>query len=224
MTVSLLRFDVLPADVEVAWAVAGQEDDRSLSEEERARRDAFGHPDRRLQFTLGRTVARALAGRRLGVAPHAVPLRLGADGAPEVGGLSLSIAHGGRGAETVAAAAAASRPVGVDVEAVVPRRPDLWTRILVPAERPLLDALGGPTDAAQTLLWSLKEAVLKGQRTGLRAGGRSVRLTLDADGVPEAGAAEAVSERSGRWALRFRRVGGVWLTVAWAERYPKQTA
>ena len=46
-------------------------------------------------------------------------------------------------------------------------------------ERPALDALGGPTDDAQTLLWSMKEAVLKGQRTGLRAGARSVRLTLD---------------------------------------------
>lgn len=221
MTGSLFLVGALPTDVEAAWIVAGAEADGVLSAEERVRRDTFGHPDRRLQFTLGRTVARGLVGRRLGVEPGAVGLRLGADGAPEVEGLHISIAHGGRGARAVAAAAVAGRPVGIDVEAVAPRRPDLWTRILTPEERPVLDALGGPTDAAQTLLWSLKEAVLKGQRTGLRAGGRSVRLTMDADGTPEAGAAEAVSERSGRWALRFQRVDDVWLSVAWA--YEKQT-
>ncbi|MEM1116945.1 MAG: 4'-phosphopantetheinyl transferase superfamily protein [Bacteroidota bacterium] len=223
----------VPSDLQALFATHPEADHALLSASERARCDGFGSPERRLQFTLGRTVARGLAGRRLGVAPAAVPLRVGADGAPEVDGMHLSIAHGGRGDAVVAAAAVADRPVGVDVEAIVPRRADLWPRILAPEEAPVFEALGVHGSEGLTLAWSLKEAVLKGQRTGLRAGARSVRLSLCDEGVPEvglpevglpeAGAAAAVSERSGRWHLRWRRLGAVWVTLAWAAAQEKQT-
>lgn len=212
----------LPPGLDVALARDGEGAPAALPPEERRRAEAFPHAERRRQFVLGRTAARALGARRLGCAPADVPIRVGADGAPEVEGAFVSIAHAGRGAEAVGAAALADRPVGVDVERVGPRRPDLWTRILAPDERPLLDALGGPTDAAQTLLWALKEAVLKGQRTGFRAGARSVRLAFDGgppDGAPpDGGGAVAESRQSGRWRLRYGRVGGLWLAVAWADR------
>ena len=220
MTNLSLPSGALPPGIEAAWAGVPEADEALLTEAERARRVTFGSADRRLQFTLGRTVARRLAGRRLGVPPVEVPLRLGADGAPEVEGLCVSIAHGGRGGEAVAAAAVADGPVGVDVEAIVPRQEDLWDRILAPEEVGVRDALGGHSTEALTLVWSLKEAVLKGQRTGLRAGARSVRLVLDADGVSEAGTASAVSARSGSWLLRFCRLGGVWVTVAWPDAVP----
>lgn len=188
----------------------------ALSDAERARLATFGHPDRRRQFALGRTAARTLAAARLAVAPEAVPLAVGADGAPELPGLHVSIAHTARADRVAALAAVASGPVGVDLERVAPRRPDLWRRILTPAEHALLDALGGPTDDAQTLLWTLKEAVLKGQRTGFRAGGRSVRLALDADGgPPDRGHARAEAEGSGAWTVAFGREGDLWLAVAW---------
>ena len=187
-----------------------------LSPDEAARCAAFGSADRRRHFALGRLALRTLAAERLGLAPAAVPLGVAADGAVEVAGhaLRVSVSHGGAGDATVALAAVAARAVGVDVEAVRPRRADLWTRILRPDERPALDALGGPSDASQTLLWSLKEAVLKGQRTGLRAGARSVRLALAEDADLRAGAAMARSDASGAWTLRYVRRGGAWLVLA----------
>ena len=187
-----------------------------LTPGERARLAAFGHADRRRQFALGRLSARTLAASRLGGEPAGVPLGVAADGAPTLPGAHVSIAHTGRGLGTAALAAVADRPVGVDLEAVGPRRPDLWRRILTAEERPLLEALGGPTDDAQTLLWCLKEAVLKGQRTGLRAGGRSVVLGLDAaGGAPHRGWARALSGVSGAWDVAFGREGALWVAVAW---------
>ena len=186
-----------------------------LSAAERARRDGFGAADRRRHFALGRLAARTLAGERLGVPPGAVPLGVAADGAVEVEGadLHLSISHGGGGAAAVGLAAIGPRPVGVDVEPIRARRADLWTRILRPDERPALDALGGPSDESQTLLWSLKEAVLKGQRTGLRAGARSVRLELGDGADLSSGVASAQADASGRWALRYARRGDLWVVV-----------
>ena len=201
----------------LAARLARTPDASALTAPERARLAAFGHADRRRQFALGRTAARTLAAERLGVAPRDVPLAVGPDGAPEVAGACVSIAHTGRAGDAAALAAVADGPVGVDLERVAPRRPDLWTRILTPAERPLLDALGGPTDDAQTLLWTLKEAVLKAQRTGFRAGGRSVTLALDADGAPPDRGLATAASGAGAWRVAFGRDGDLWLAVAWAD-------
>ena len=207
----------LPPGLAVAL-VRGGADPAALSADERARLATFGSADRRLRFALGRQAARSLAAERLGCAPADVPLAIGPDGAPRLDGAFVSIGHAGRGGHAVGAAALGDRPVGVDVEAVAPRHPALWRRMLRDDERPALDALGGPTDEAQTLLWSMKEAVLKGQRTGLRAGARSVRLTLDtAPPGAVAGGAGAWAEASGAWRLRYGRVGPLWLVVTWAE-------
>ena len=186
-----------------------------LSADERVRMASFGHADRRRQFMLGRRAARTLAAERLGLAPDAVPLTVGADGAPELPGLVVSIAHTGRNTQTAALAAVADVPVGVDLERVAARRPDLWRRILAPEEHALLDALGGPTDDAQTLLWTLKEAVLKGQRTGFRAGGQSVRMALDADGAPPDLGRATATARGATWHVTFGRQQDLWLAVAW---------
>ena len=183
---------------------------------------AFKSADRRVRFALGRRAARTLAAERYGCAPADVPLTVGPDGAPRLAGAYVSISHAGRGGghgpAPVGAAVVGDRPVGVDVEAVARRHPALWRRILRDDEGEVLDALGGPTDRAQTLVWSMKEAVLKGQRTGLRAGARSVRLALDAappDGA--GGAGRAWAEASGAWRLAYADLGGLWLVVAWAE-------
>lgn len=195
----------------IAVAAAAVPDERVLSPDERTRLGAFTSLDRRLGFALGRTAARGLLGEAIGIDAAKVLLTVGDDGAPRSPGRSVSIAHTGRGAEAVAVAAVAHGPVGIDVERVSPRRPDLWRRILTPAEHGVLEALGGPTDEVQTLLWALKEAVLKAQRTGFRAGAQSVVLSL----AEAPGLARAASERSGAWEIAYARLGGAWVTVAW---------
>ena len=187
-----------------------------LSPEERERLASFAHPDRRIGFVLGRTAARTLIGEALGVAPEDAPLAVAESGAPvvtlapEAAPLFVSIGHAGRG-EPIGGAALASVPVGLDLERITRRHPDLWRRMLAPEEHALLDAMGGPTDEAQTLAWSLKEAVLKGCQTGLRAGMRSITL-MDVDAARQRLAARDGS--GGLWRLRYERRGDVWVSVA----------
>ena len=208
----------LPAGLAARLVWGADHDPSLLSPEEQARLATFGHAARRRQFVLGRVAVRTLLADQVGGTPPTVALRVSTDGAPEVDGLSVSIAHTGRHGEAAALAAVAPVPVGVDLERVAPRRPDLWTRLLTPSEHAVLEALGGPTDDAQTLLWTLKEAVLKAQRTGFRAGGRSVRLALEADGAPPSRGLAAAVSPTGGWQVAFGREGDLWLAVAWPRR------
>ncbi len=212
---------VTEAEATASTATASTATASALTPAEAERMAGFGHPSRRSQFLLGRVAARTLAGERLGVAARDVPLTVGADGAPELPRLGVSIAHTGRDGASAALAAVADRAVGVDLERIAARRPDLWRRILASSETHLLDQLGGPTDTVQTLLWTLKEAVLKAQRTGFRAGGTSVEVRLDpSQGVPEAGAPgwASATAQGVRWSLAFGRHADLWLAVAWRAR------
>src|SRR5690606_35435787 len=102
---------------------------------------------------------------------------------------------------------------GLDLERIQPRHPRLYRRILRPDEHALLDALPLDHDAAQTLLWSLKEAVLKGLQTGFRRAAHSVHLQDVADGRAFADAGDGAV-----WTLRYGRRGDFWVSVALAER------
>ncbi len=217
LSVSPLRLPPLRLPPGVAVGVATEPEPGLLSPAERARLESFASADRRHAFVLGRTAARTLLGEALGLAPEHVVLDVAESGAlvvPGYGvpGYGVSVAHTGRGAGAVGVAAVARRPVGIDAETVAARRPDLWRRLLSPAEHGALEALGGPTDDAQTLLWALKESVLKGQQTGLRAGARSVVL-----GVPKDGRVRAVSDQSGAWDVAYARFGAAVVAVAWQE-------
>ncbi|MFN3597487.1 MAG: 4'-phosphopantetheinyl transferase family protein [Rubricoccaceae bacterium] len=176
----------------------------------------FGSEARRAQFRVARYALRTLAAARLGMAPHLVPLAVEPGGAPflrEREDVFVSLAHsaGSRGARALAAVA--GRPVGVDLERLRPVAPRLAERLLVPGEAELLGqvsgALGLPADAALLAAWVLKEAVLKGERTGLRGGLRAVRLC----GAPEALRAEGLAHR---WALRAALRDGFVCALAWA--------
>ena len=191
----------------------GAIDLHALPQFEISRLRGFASMERRRQFALGRVAARRLVGQTVGEEPAAVDLRVGPDGAPQVRRGYLSIAHAGQGFGALGLAAFAAGPIGVDAEAIRPRHPGLARRILRPDESEVLDALGGPGVSSLTQVWALKEAVLKGQRTGLRAGAQSVRLVeIRADAV--GGTATAVSERSGLWHLAFVRQRDLWLAVA----------
>ena len=201
-------------DAPVSIRLLSREDARPdvLSPAERARLAQFTSETRRLEFILGRTAARTLIAEAEGCEPGSARLAVNADGAPIVldSPLYVSIAHTG-GREVWGGAALARNRVGLDLERIRARQPALWRRILSEPERVVLDALGGPTDEVQTLLWSLKESVLKARRTGLRAGMHSVSLAL-VDSDRQRG--KAVDAEGGVWRLGFRRRGDLW--VSWA--------
>ena len=188
-----------------------------LPEEERARLEAFKSVKRRRTFVLGRTSARLLLADQMGLPPEAVPLRVAEDGAVEVAGTPyhLSIAH----TDTHAVAAVAERAVGVDLERIRPRRPDLPRFLLHPDEHDLLDRLDPDRTSALILCWTLKEATLKAMRTGFRCSPKEVRLDVGAD------ARSIMADVRGcRWRLGFERRGGCFLAVAYAETGLERTS
>lgn len=179
----------IPKDVfvRVAHGPATTSPDRQLlSAEELRRYDSFRSAQRRGCFAMGRATLRTLLAERLQTDPREVTLGSAPDGALEVGetGMFASLGHTVIDpAETtiVTIAAVASRPIGVDVEAFKLRRADLYERILDPSEYHLLEELGESHQRAQIVLWAIKEAVLKTNRSGLRVAMRRVGIEIDRD-------------------------------------------
>lgn len=152
-----------------------------LSSREQASLETYGSEKRRREFVLGRAAARRLAGERLGVSPANVDLRVAGDGAVDVVGtpFHLSISH----ANGWATAALSPRAVGIDMERLVVRTPGVYRYFLSRDEYDLLEGTDLDHDRLQILLWTLKESVLKGTRTGLRVSPRDIRiLSLDFGG------------------------------------------
>jgi phosphopantetheinyl transferase len=112
-------------------------------------------------WLLGRLAAKAAAGRRLRLSPAEVEIRSEAAGRPwsfqgavAAGFISLSHTRG------AAAAVAAGRPVGVDLEPWSRSLSDrAWTWSFTPGERRLAET-GGPFPA-RLALWCAKEAAAK---------------------------------------------------------------
>jgi phosphopantetheinyl transferase len=212
-----MMFLDVPQDVR--WRVVSAEsatDDPSvvLSPDELARMESFGHPDRRRGFAFGRMAARGLLAEWLGVSPDNVPLAVASDGGVVVDGhlIHVSISHAGHGPSAQSIAVIAERPIGVDLEEIVPRRDDLYRRILHPDEYGLLQTLGLNHNEATVLLWSLKESVLKGLRTGFRRSAQTVRLDDLSDGMGHAHMDDGPS-----WNLRYTRREGFWITLAFLD-------
>ena len=206
---------ILPDDITLRLAVREATAPLALDalpREERDRIEGFGSAKRRREFALGRATARALLADHLAVAASDVPLHVAADGAPVIvgGPLHLSIAHAATDERTLAAAVVAPGPVGVDLEVIRPRRPDLYRFILHPDEYGLLDTLPHAHDAAQVLLWTLKEAALKAMRTGFRTSPKKLRLTIE----PVERVAWVQVEEGERWALRYEEREGCFVAVA----------
>ncbi len=212
-----MLFLEVPKDVR--WRVVPAEgvvDDPSvvLSRDELARMESFGYLDRRRGFAFGRIAARCLLAERLDIAPVEVPLAVASDGGVVVEGhpIHVSISHAGHGASAQSIAVIAERPIGVDLEEIVPRRDDLYRRILHPDEYGLLETLGLGHNEATVLLFSLKEAVLKGLRTGFRRSAQSVRLDDLSDGTGHAHLDDGPS-----WNLRYTCREGFWITLAFLD-------
>jgi len=189
-----------------------------LSGEELACLDTFGSEKRRREFIAGRAAARSLLARHLACDPTDVPLRIAEDGAVDVSPASvsaspsaspgapihLSIAHSGPHAVAVIS----EEPVGVDLEAIVPRDAGLERFLMAPAQRGLIEGWPYARDEALVLAWALKEAVLKARRSGFRLSPKKLHLTLNDTGSEHEGRGEATISVEGdtTWSVLFERL------------------
>ena len=142
-----------------------------LDDAERARAAAFLSPRDRQRFTVAHGALRFLAGRELNARPAALTWAAGRYGKPELAppwsALHTSLSHSG---DMIAAAIATGRPVGVDIQYLVPGLDPagLSARFFPPDEAGYVAAGRDASARADRLarLWTRKEAVVKA------AGGR----------------------------------------------------
>ena len=162
------RVWILPVDVPADVAAAYRE---VLDEGERARAAAFLNPRDRQRFTVAHGALRILAGRELKTRPGALTWAPGRHGKPELtppwSGLHTSLSHS---QDMVAAAVSTGRPVGIDIQHLVPGLDvaALSARFFPPDEAGYV-AAGRDASAREdrfARLWARKEAVVKA------AGGR----------------------------------------------------
>src|SRR5690625_1699632 len=112
------------------------------------------------------------------------------------------------------AAVLARRAVGLDVERTRTPHPRLRDRILSERERDEAARLPIPPDETSLLYWTLKEAVLKGRRTGLRQSTRSVELSIDY----HERRAIANLDNGATWEAVFSASDGYLMSIAYEKR------
>ena len=153
--------DVWRIDVRAADDLA-----RLLSPDEAERAARFRFERDRRSFVTTRGALRTLIGSYIGAAPESVELTYGANGKPEVEGLSFNVSHAG----DVALAAFGPGRIGVDVEEM---RPDVEMRALARrfftrAENEALARLSGDELVRGFYgCWTCKEAFVKAMGEGL---------------------------------------------------------
>ncbi len=164
----LVRVWIAPVDVTPETAARCRS---VLDDSERDRAAAFLSPRDQQRFTVAHGALRILAGRVLGTRPAALTWAAGRYGKPELvspwSGLQTSLSHSGG---LVAAAISTDRPVGVDVQHLVPGvdTVGLAGRFFPPDEAGYVAAGRDENARADRFahLWARKEAVVKS------AGGR----------------------------------------------------
>ena len=142
-----------------------------LDDGERARAAAFLSPRDQQRFTVAHGALRILVGRELETRPASLTWIPGRHGKPELAppwsGLHTSLSHSG---DMIAAAISTARPVGVDVQQLVPGLDlaGLSARFFPPDEAGYVAAGRDASARADRFahLWARKEAVVKA------AGGR----------------------------------------------------
>jgi 4'-phosphopantetheinyl transferase len=131
--------------------------------------------------------------------------------------VALSISHR-KGQAACALAPVAGMALGVDLEAIEPRAQVFVEDFFTPGERRAVARVAGQRrHLAVTLIWSLKEAVLKALRVGLSWDTRRVDVDLGDDlNDPETWHAASVSVQgvSGSWRAWWRCLGDQVLTLA----------
>ena len=183
-----------------------------LSESERHYLETVTNEKRRVEFTAGRIAARTHAAALLHVAPERIPLEITPEGALDLTNTpySISIAHSHA---RVCTAMGEGVDIGVDVEMIKPRNPDVYRFILNPDEYYLLEALPFDRQHALILCWVLKEATLKGMRTGFRCSPKKLQLRIDA----ERSMATIETEADGTWSAHFEQRDEAYIAVAYRQ-------
>jgi 4'-phosphopantetheinyl transferase len=164
----LVRVWLVPVDVPPDTAARCAD---VLDDSERARAAALRSPRDQQQFTVAHGALRILASRELNTRPAALTWTPGRYGKPELSppwsGLHTSLSHS---AGMIAAAISTGRPVGVDIQHLVPGLDAvaLSARFFPPGEAGYVAAGRDPGTRADRFaqLWARKEAVVKA------AGGR----------------------------------------------------
>lgn len=145
-----------------------------LSGEELARADRFVRPEDQMRFALAHGSLRALLGRYLELEPAMIQFQIGATGKPALVGqgrgradlrFNLSHSHG-----RMLVAVAEAQDVGIDLEQVREnvQALNLAQRFYTVAEYEWMKSLAPSDHALQFYrLWVGKEAVLKGQGSGI---------------------------------------------------------
>lgn len=212
------RIIALPPKVisEFVWSdtdetIHGTEWREILTPDETARRETFKSNRRRQTFTMGRVAARRLLGRTLDIPPSQVPLVISESGAIDVDGFDgfLSISH----TDDAAVAVVSEMPVGVDMEPIKARVDDLYTYVLAECEYPLLEKSGLDRNSATLVCWVVKEAVLKGLRTGLRRSPSDLKLSINF----ESGVGSVFVADGSPWTSRHYEIAGNYLAIAYPE-------
>jgi len=159
----LVRVWIVPVDVPPDTVARCRD---VLDDGERARVAAFLSPRDRQRFTVAHGALRILAGRELEAPSAALTWTPGRHGKPELvppwSGLHTSLSHSG---DLIAAAISTDRPVGVDVQHLVPGLDavGLSARFFPPDEAGYVAAGRDASARADRLahLWARKEAVVK---------------------------------------------------------------
>jgi 4'-phosphopantetheinyl transferase len=160
-----------------------------LSAAEHARAARFGDARLRDRYVIGRAAVRSVLGRRLGVAPGAVPIVRGARGRPQLAGdirLDFNVSHTG---DVALLGVLSGARLGVDVE-----RTDrninvagIARRFLTAAERASLSSLDADSARRTVLrLWTCKEAMSKATGDALSAPFASIDVDLRSEPVSKA--------------------------------------
>jgi len=222
--------------VAIYWTVGGaalRADPTSmeaiLSPAERLYYQTLRFERRRADWVLGRWVAKhLLRATDRNLSAHAwqqISILRTPQGAPQVWvspeapyPVSLSISHR-QGQAACALASVAGMALGIDLEAVEPRPEAFVEDFFTLGERRAVAGLAGHRrHLAVTLIWSLKEAVLKALRVGLSWDTRRVEVHLGDDWADDPGAWCAAKVRVqgvlGIWRAWWRCLGDQVLTLA----------
>jgi 4'-phosphopantetheinyl transferase len=193
---------------------------RLLLPHEHERLDRYRSDDDRMMFLLGRTMARAMVGRAIGVAPEAWRWREGAHGRPEVDDprcpIRFNVAHS---AGLVVCAIASGRDVGVDVEDVrrSPPNPLVVTRYCSPMEAADIGPRGDPGWQARFLqYWTLKEAYLKARGLGISVPLAEIEFRLNGT-HPRVGFRGSLAESETGWSFHLGEIPPRYLVAIAAE-------
>jgi 4'-phosphopantetheinyl transferase len=154
-----------------------------LSPQERDRMSRFRLEADRRRYGIVHAALRLLLGRYLGLDPRDLAFAAGEHGKPHLASapaIEFNLSHSG---DLALIAVSPNRPVGVDVESLARRIPDvppLARRVLCPREREWLSRIGERSRAHAFLqLWACKEAVSKAAGRGFTIG--FARIETDPD-------------------------------------------